>query len=311
MTEITKHRITRNNMAACCFGIFAVTCALFSSTSGVFAGPPVVSQIIEATLPVYDQTGKILQGNEPGREELGLHYIRGCRVEVLASDNGTIYPPLKDGRADSRNPVLHVTYIGSGVDPMVLFPGRFATMVTPRPANGAKIFVRVFNAPSLEISSFYSDSQLFTVSWTTDSIFYADIPHTANALDTDDTDGDGLNNSWETWYGSNPGIADNDNDGFNDLQEFLAGTDADDLNSYLQIVGMTVNSNKQVILQYMGGKDRPVLYQQATDLASAYSQCSTNSGATNCPQGFMNVELPTVTNSNIQVFRLGVPIDEL
>jgi len=299
-----KSRLQTVKTAVCGLGLFSI---LLSSNS--FANqPPLVSQVIRAAAPIYNQIGHILIGNEPAREDLGMNYMRGNMVEILSTSNGIIYPPQINGLPDPRNTRLHVTYIGYGIDPSIEYPGKFATMLSPRPPDGTKIFVRVFNMPSLELASFYSDSQIFTVSWSVDTVFSADIPHTSNPIDPDDDDGDGLNNSWERWNGSNPNLVDTDGDGFSDMEEFLAGTDADDWDSFLQIVGMTI-SNNNVVINYMAGKDRNVNFQRATNLVN-YTQCSPLGDSTNCPLGFATVEVPVVSDSDVQVFRLGVPINE-
>lgn len=270
--------------------------------------PPVISQVIRSASPVYDQLGKICLGNELGREELGLDYVRGNRVEILAAPDGIIYPALIDGRNDPRNPLLHITYIGLGMDPEIETPGLFATSLTPRPSSGAKIFVRVYNMPSLELASFYSDSQLYTVSWSVDSVFNAVLPHTRNPIDPADDDSDGLNNSWERWKGSNPGRIDTDGDGFDDMSEFLAGTDADDWDSFLQIVDMTI-SNNIIQLHYMAGKGQIVHIQGGTNFMN-FSQCSPVNVESNSPSGVTSVEISADLDGPVTVYRLGVPVNE-
>jgi hypothetical protein len=98
--------------------------------------------------------------------------------------------------------------------------------------------VRVFNAPSLEESSFYGDSELFTVKSWKNEVFMANVAGTTTALDDADDDADGVNNSWEQSYGTDPGTADSDGDGQTDGEEVLAGTDGLDGQSSLRVASL-------------------------------------------------------------------------
>ncbi len=270
--------------------------------------PPIIAQLIRSEAPIYNHVGKTLLGNEPSREDLGLDYVRGNRIEILSAPNGIIYPPLKDGQNDPRNPLLHVTYIGYGMDPLIETPGMFAISLTPRPPDGTKIFARAFNNPSLEISSFYSDSQLYTVSWVVDTPFVASFPHTSNPLDADDNDNDGLSNSWERWNGSNPNLADTDGDGLDDLAELQAGTNPDDWESYLQIVNFHV-SNNVVVVEYMAGKDSATQIQASPNFET-FGPRDPVTAQTNDTQGIITAVLPA-DNEPTSIIRLGVPVNEL
>ena len=50
-------------------------------------------------------------------------------------------------------------------------------------------------------------------------------PRRTSPLDPNDDDGDGLNNSWEKSYGSDPDDTDSDDDGVSDGDEHNTGTD--------------------------------------------------------------------------------------
>ena len=285
----------------------AVATLALGLTSAISAPPPIVSQVIQASAPIYDQSGKILQGNEPSREELGMHYIRGCYVQILLTTNDVIYPPFKDGRNDPRNELLGSSYIGYGIDPDEYFPGKFSTMLSPRPAHGAKIFVRVFNQPSLEISAFYSDSQIYTVSQLADTCFFADVPNTTIPLDADDDDGDGLNNSWEVVNGSHPDKVDTDGDGYTDLEEMAAGTDSDDIDNFLQIVGISRVGNS-LLVQYMSGRDKQYHVQQANNLQSTNCFAVCSAITTGQVSGISTVSIAIDPNEPVQILRFGVPV---
>ncbi len=279
-------------------------------TPAVGATPPVVSLVVASTAPIYNQMGIILQGNEPGREDLGLHYIRGCLVQILSAPSGVIYPPETDGQPNPLNALLQVTFIGYGTGPQQEDPGQFATTLTPRPSQGVKIFIRVFNQPSLETASFYSDSSLFAVSQTEDIPFISNIPHTSNPIDPADNDGDGLNNSWERWNGSNPDLADTDGDGFDDKAEFHVGTDSDDMNSLLQIVDISIDASNHITLLYSAGKNHPANYEHATNI-NVFSEYSDISTVVNSSSGYLSVELPAMDDNGVQVFRLKVHVNEM
>lgn len=167
------------------------------------------------TNAILNEFGDILPGNnaEPG-----------ALVMVLWASNNTIYAPGPGGEPHMLNPPISngTTAIGRSVAPWLLNSGLFSiSLAEPRPGGG-KLFVRAFNKSTLEESSFYSDSEIFTISGNKE--FIANIGPTTNALDEVDDDEDGLNNSWEKSYGSNPNNPDSDGDGISDGEEHLLGT---------------------------------------------------------------------------------------
>ncbi len=199
--------------------------------------------------------------NEFGQRLPGRAAAPGALVMVLWAPSNTIYAPAIDGTPHPLNPPVSngITAIGRSMAPALSNPGRFSlSLANPRPKSG-RLFVRVFNKPTLEASSFYADSEIFLISG--NKLFIANIGPTTNALDTADDDGDGINNSWEKSYGSDPlnpdtdgdGIpdglehqlgsspvlADTDGDGVPDGHEFRAGTDLADPDSYLGVADIT------------------------------------------------------------------------
>ncbi len=208
------------------------------------------------TTPILNEFGATLPGNadQPG-----------ALVQLLWATNNTIYPPDTTGQPHPLNPPVAngATAIGRSIAPWLLESGRFSiSLASPRPTSG-KIFVRVFNKPTLEESSFYADSQIFTINGNTE--FLAQLTPTTNALDTADDDDDGLHNSWEKSYGSNPNnpdtdgdsltdgaehtlglnptLPDTDHDGMNDSHELRAGTNPTNPTSYLGINTLTPQDN--------------------------------------------------------------------
>jgi hypothetical protein len=198
------------------------------------------SQYFASTNPILDEQGSPLQGTSPGTTEFGIPFAKGALVQIYLSTDNHIYPPSASGQPHANNVLLAETHIGIGMSPKMDRPARFAFPLCPRPGGNAKVFARVFNQSSIEESSFYGDSTLFTVlSWKRQPIF-VDIASTDQPLDASDADGDGLNNSWEQSIGTDPGEADTDGDSVSDAQEHFAGTDALDSESYLQISGLNI-----------------------------------------------------------------------
>ncbi len=175
-----------------------------------------------------DEFGATLQGN-------ALLPASACDlVQTLWASNQVIYPPSYDGAPDPRNaPVLHgEACIGNLVAHDLLSPGFFSIgIATNRPGNNSYLFIRVFNAPTIEDASFYTDSQLMRVR--NNNVLQARFTAVTNAIDPRDPDGDGLNNSWEKSLASDPDNPDTDGDGMMDGHEFRAGTGLNDPASLL------------------------------------------------------------------------------
>lgn len=173
---------------------------------------------VGALQAIRDEFGQVLQGSaNTDRSQRDL-------VVLLWATNNMIYPPDFLGNPHPENPPVEggVSAIGNLVSPRLERPGFFsAALSNPRPRSGT-FFARVFNAPRLEDASFYGDSQLLTID--RNKVLIAAIGSTQWPLDSRDDDGDGLNNSWEKSYGSNPGVMDTDGDGLTDGEEHLLGT---------------------------------------------------------------------------------------
>lgn len=214
--------------------VFFALCSLVPPHA--FSGnPPVVSQMIATRGTVLDEAGRPLSGNGVASVDFGIPHVVGDLVQILACDDGIIYPPALDGSPDPRNPVVYESNIGLGVSPGIANPGRFASPVSPRPQSGRKIFARVFNSSTLSEASFYADSDFFIISSSKNETFWLDVTRTDQPIDDRDEDGDGVINSWEVSIGTDRRNADSDSDGLSDGDERITKTDALDSSSVLLI----------------------------------------------------------------------------
>lgn len=196
-------------------------------TLAIGAGAQVTTPLhIGSLTPTVDEFGNTLQGNAmQGTLQRDL-------VQILTAPDSVIYPPAYDGTPDPLNPLLPggETTIGNWTSPDETAPGIFSTAVAkPRPVNGTKVFVRVFNAPTLPEASFYGDSQVMTVSG--NEVLIANIAAANQFIDPRDTDGDGLTNAWEKSLNGNIEDPDTDDDGMDDHSEARAGTLLNDADS--------------------------------------------------------------------------------
>jgi len=96
-----------------------------------------------------------------------------------------------------------------------------------------------------------------------------------------DADADGLPDAWEIQYfgsigapNANPN-ADPDGDGFNNLQEYRAGTNPLDANSYLRFDSVT-RSSGIVVLQFNAAAGKPYRVLTRTNVTSGTWQTLTN-----------------------------------
>lgn len=225
---------------------------------------------------VTDEFGVNLQGSAMGSSS-------ACDlVQVLWATNG-IEPPTIYGVQSTNNPpvVGGASHVGSLTAPDLVNVGLFSVaLYNPRPANNSKIFVRVFNSPKQREATFYADSQLLTVR--DNSTLYVNITATTNAIDPGDTDGDGLNNSWERSLGTDLYDPDTDGDGMIDGDEFRAGTGILDENSVFVAVWLQPDAIGNAFLSWdsVAGKRyqvecmdsaeiSPVAYTNVSDVIAA------------------------------------------
>jgi hypothetical protein len=199
------------------------------------AAPPTVSQLVYSKETIIDEFGEILLGNDPDAPSFGIPHVEGDLVQIIHATDGIIRPPDVLGNPHPNNVILYQSRIGLGISPTIPRSGKFDVAVSPRPGGNSWIFVRAFNAPCLADASFYGDSQLYKVSSSKNELFGAVIPSTEKELDPNDDDDDGLSNSWEKSYGSDPHFQDSDLDGVSNSDEYFASTDPFNANSFLKI----------------------------------------------------------------------------
>ncbi len=92
--------------------------------------------------------------------------------------------------------------------------------------------------------------------------------------------GDGIPNGWKQQFGLDPfdpnlAGADNDGDGFANLQEFQAGTDPTNASSAFRVLSVE-STNHDILISWLGSGGHTNVVQSATDLAGGYSNVSPN-----------------------------------
>jgi len=177
--------------------------------------------------------------NEFGEPAAGTPDATGGFIQVLTAPTDIIYPPDIFGNPHPDNPPLAnaTSAMGSLAGRGTNSAGLFGLSLTNRPANGTKIFVRVFNQPVLSNALYYGDSDIVTVS--DNRALAVQIDGTFNLIDPDrDTAGDGLPDWWKWIHFQDifeDALGDFDLDGMSNRDEYLAGTNPADALSALQI----------------------------------------------------------------------------
>lgn len=187
---------------------------------------------IAAGRPVLNEFGQIMPGSatdDPSTRPLVL---------ILSAAHG-VHPPHLDGSPDALNPIVPHGQVSMGhlVSPFMENSGLFAaTLAEPRPSGA--IFARVYNAPTLEDSLFYADSQVMTVSGN-DPLFAYVGPMTNIISKVRDTDADSIPDYWEHLKFGEATAADPQelvaNQANTMLEAFIAGLDPFDTEAYFFI----------------------------------------------------------------------------
>jgi len=223
--------------------------------------PKALSVFWGITNSIVDEFSVILPGNAPDSDRSGCTPTTGDFIQVLIADTGEIYPPLSNGNPASGNRVVATSRIGLGYSSTLCSSGK-AAGIAPREF-GQYYFVRVYNHASPSSAAFYGDTELVRITSDITTVFVdlVDLdqakaltvrspssPSAANQvtrpMDGGDDDGDGLNNSWEGSYGSDPHAADTDTDGIGDYEEHLCQTKPTDADSALTFSGIQAQGSE-------------------------------------------------------------------
>ncbi len=92
-----------------------------------------------------------------------------------------------------------------------------------------------------------------------------------------DMDGDGLPNDWESQYAVTNAYADGDSDGFNNLAEFISGTDPTNGASYFTAINSLaeVNGTNCFVVEWISIPDRLYSVQWSTNLVAGFQLLET------------------------------------
>jgi hypothetical protein len=127
-----------------------------------------------------------------------------------------------------------------------------------------------------------------------------------------ETDGDGLPDDWETANQLDPdnpddAALDSDGDGMTNGEEYIAGTDPQDLNSYLRVDALSVADT--AILEFMAVSNRTYVVEYADDLNTGLWQrlAELSAAPTNRILTVIDPDVPE--NGNQRFYRLVTPRD--
>jgi hypothetical protein len=207
------------------------------------------SQVHAQDLRRFDMTASVgIRGAEgtllPGQNPDVWGNTGGCLVQILdVGPNGVADLPALDGTPGGDDLIFTTTVIGKGMAPNLPVSGRFAATVFPAPANGRRLYARVFNGPTEGAATRWGQSATFVV----DGSAVLDV----SVL--------GLGATTQT-VGVDPRLVDTDGDGRSDFAELVANTNPLDGSDVLAAgplqltpgssgVGMEARAGREYVLQ--------------------------------------------------------------
>lgn len=200
---------------------------------------------VTASVGIRNANGTLLPGSNP--DVTGD--TNGCLVQILTVGlNGSADLPAATGAPGGDDLVFATTTIGKGIAPNVPLSGRLSDSIYPAPANGTRVYARVFNAPTLAGATRWGQSASFLVAG-------------AAVMDISPL---GLGATTQS-VGVNPTLVDSDNDGRSDYEELVANTNPLDDQDGLSAGPFTLTAgNASVPVQGRAG--RHYTLQRALDL---------------------------------------------
>ena len=206
-----------------------------------------------ASQPIFDSNGALLAGNNPASTNFSCQYVVGCLVQILSvGSNSVAHLPNLDGTPSGGDTLVATLQIGRGVQPCILLSGQLDTSFQPHPADGTKIYARVFNATNIAAATHWGQSSIFTV--TNAAVFDLSA---AGLRATTMPKGVNLSSTFTP-------------KGLTYLQELVAGTDPNDANDVFA-VGTTAHTSSQPFdVSFMERAGRMYTLQRTTnELSSA------------------------------------------
>jgi hypothetical protein len=183
----------------------------------------------------------------PGNNIFSISHVPGALVQILsAGANDVIDLPDAQGNLQGDDTLLATVHVGDGIAPGENESGQLAISLVTLPAPGDKIYARAFNASTIEAATHWGQSILFDI----------------EPLKVMDLSQLGLQAT--TIPIGAAGDSDADGDGFTDLQELLANTNASDGGDYLVVWSKDEDG---IEVRFPGQPGRRYRVERCTNLA--------------------------------------------